>query len=96
MKSVVKCALMLLLFSSSLGFIVSCGPVPYCETSLVTLDETRLELVTYQEEAERTGGRAEKLEGDLEEVQDKISEVEEKPAELQKKIYELRKGSGRE
>jgi len=96
MKSVIKCALMLVLLSSSLGFIVSCGPVPYCETSLVTLDETRLELVTYEEEAERTGERVEKLEDDLQEVEGKISEIEDKPSELQKKIHELRKGSGRE
>ena len=96
MKSVIKGALTVLLFASSLVFIASCGPVPYCDTSLVTLDETRLELVTYEEESSRTGETVDKLEKDLSEVQDQISEIEDKPAELMKKIHELKKGSGRE
>jgi peptidoglycan hydrolase CwlO-like protein len=96
MKSLVKGALIMLLLASSLVFIVSCGPVPYCDTSLVTLDETRLELVTYEEESARTGENVEKLETDLGEVQEQIAEIESKPEELKKKIHELKKGSGRE
>jgi len=47
MKQIIKGLLLTVLISSSLVSIFSCGPAPYCETDLVTLDETRLDLVTY-------------------------------------------------
>ena len=40
------------------GFAAGCGPAPPCETSLVTLDEMRLDAETYEEEAAETGARA--------------------------------------
>ncbi|MCD6380264.1 hypothetical protein J7M07_07465 [bacterium] len=96
MKLIAKRFLFILLVSFSLVFVVSCGPVPYCSTDLVTLDETRLDAVTYEEEAAKTGKEVSKLEKDVKEVQLKISNIEGKPAELEKRIHELRKGSGLE
>jgi len=37
------------------GFSSGCGTAPPCETSLVTLDETRLDAETYEQEAAETG-----------------------------------------
>ena len=55
MKLIAKRFLFALLVSSSLAFIVSCGPVPYCKTDLVTLDETRLDVFTFEQDVAKTG-----------------------------------------
>jgi len=75
---------------------VGCGPAPPCETSLVVLDETRLDAETYEQEAAETGEKVADLEERLQAKQKDIEAIEDKPAELQKKVYELKKGSGRE
>jgi hypothetical protein len=85
-----------LIFSLSAGFSAGCGPAPPCETSLVTLDETRLDAETYEAEAAETGKRVEDLETRLAAKRGDIEAIEDKPAELEKKVYELKKGSGRE
>ncbi len=36
------------IFVAVAGFSSGCGPAPPCETSLVTLDETRLDAETYE------------------------------------------------
>ncbi|MBD3179985.1 MAG: hypothetical protein GF417_10515 [Candidatus Latescibacteria bacterium] len=82
--------ILVLLLSPSLVFTVSCGPKPYCDTSLVTLDETRLELQTNREEAQETDKQVEELKKELEEVQTRISRLEGKPKDLLKKIRELK------
>lgn len=78
------------------GFSAGCGPAPPCETSLVTLDETRLDMETYEEEAAETGARVSDLKARLSEKRKDIEAIKDKPAELEKKVYELKKGSGRE
>lgn len=75
---------------------VGCGPAPPCETSLVVLDETRLDAETYEQEAAETGEKVADLEERLQAKQKDIEAIEDKPAELHKKVYELKKGSGRE
>ncbi len=96
MKQIIKGLLLIILISSSLVSIFSCGPAPYCETDLVTLDETRLDLVTYEEDVAKTGKEVSKIGKDLEKIEQQISEIEGKPAKLEKRIHELKKGSGRE
>jgi peptidoglycan hydrolase CwlO-like protein len=96
MRAFARYLIIVLLLSSPLVLNLSCSPEPYCETSLVTLDETRLELQTNREEAEETSEQVKELKEDLEEVEQKISRIEGKPEELLKKINELKKGSGRE
>jgi septal ring factor EnvC (AmiA/AmiB activator) len=78
------------------GFSAGCGPAPPCETSLVTLDETRLDVETYEQEAAETGARVADLKARLEEKRREIDAIKDKPTELEKKVYELKKGSGRE
>jgi hypothetical protein len=85
-----------LIFGLSAGFSAGCGPAPPCDTSLVTLDETRLDAETYEQEAAETGARVEDLEARLAAKRADIEAIEDKPAELEKKVYELKKGSGRE
>ena len=80
----------------ALGSLVGCGPAPPCETSLVTLDEMRLDAETYEQEAAETAKRVAELEEQLAEKKKDIEEIEDKPAELQEKVHELKKGSGRE
>ncbi|MBN1884496.1 MAG: hypothetical protein JW876_03090 [Candidatus Krumholzibacteriota bacterium] len=77
-------------------FSGGCGPVPYCDTSLVTLDETRLDVENYEQEAAETAQRVAELEKQLAETRKNISDVESRPAELEEKVNELKKGSGRE
>lgn len=81
----------------SLGiFSGGCGPAPPCETSLIELDETRLDAETYEQEAAETGKRAADLKARVESKENEIEQIKDKPAELEKKVKELKKGSGRE
>jgi peptidoglycan hydrolase CwlO-like protein len=85
-----------LIFSLSAGFSAGCGPAPPCDTSLVTLDETRLDAETYEQEAAETGKRVDDLQSRLDSKRADIDAIKDKPDELEKKVYELKKGSGRE
>lgn len=96
MKIVSAGLLALLLLGLCCTLFMGCGPAPPCETSLVTLDETRLDAETYGEEAAETGQKVADLEQKLAEKNKDIKEIEDKPAELEKKVRELKKGSGRE
>jgi septal ring factor EnvC (AmiA/AmiB activator) len=78
------------------GFSAGCGPAPPCGTSLVTLDETRLDAETYEQEAAETGERVADLKARLASKRKDIDAIKDKPEELEKKVYELKKGSGRE
>jgi peptidoglycan hydrolase CwlO-like protein len=73
-----------------------CGEAPPCQTSLVTLDETRLDAETYEQEAAETAKNVADLEKKLSDKKKDIEQVQAKPAELKKKVHELKKGSGRE
>ena len=77
-------------------FVSGCGPAPPCNTSLITLDETRLDAETYEQEAAETGERVDDLSSSLEKKQAEIDEIEDDPARLEKRLHELKKGSGRE
>lgn len=83
-----------LLFSAA-GFL-GCGEAPPCDTSLITLDETRLDAETYEKEAAETAKRIAQLEDRLAKKKMEIKELEKKFPEMKKKVYELKKGSGRE
>jgi hypothetical protein len=85
-----------LIFGITAGFSAGCGPAPPCETSLVELDETRLDAETYEAEAAETGARVADLEKRLADKQAEIDAIKDKPEELEKKVHELKKGSGRE
>ncbi len=76
-------------------FSAGCGPAPPCETSLVRLDEMRLELDNYEEELAKTRAELKELEEKLSEKKEQIEEVDEEPGKLEKKVRELKKGSGR-
>jgi hypothetical protein len=84
------------LFFSFGGFWGGCGPAPPCETDLISLDETRLDAETYEQEAAETRATVEELDGKLTSKKKDISLIEDKPAELEKRVEELKKGSGRE
>lgn len=73
-----------------------CGEAPACHTSLVTLDETRLDAETYEQEAAETTKNIADLEKKITDKKSDIDQVKDKPAELKKKVNELKKGSGRE
>ena len=73
-----------------------CGTAPPCQTSLVKLDETRLDAETYEQEAAETTKNIADLEKKITDKKNDIDQVKDKPAELKKKVHELRKGSGRE
>lgn len=77
-------------------FSGGCGEAPPCQTNLVTLDETRLDAETYEQEATETGKNVGDLEKKLSQKKSDVEQVKEKPAELKKKVYEIKKGSGRE
>ena len=76
--------------------LIGCAEAPPCETSLITLDETRLDAETYEEEAAETGAKVAELEEKLTAKNRDIELIKDKPAELEKKVHELKKGSGRE
>ncbi len=88
--------LMMILLFAAVGSIVGCGPAPPCETSLVTLDETRLDAETYEQEAAETAKRVADLEEQLATKTKEVEEIKDKPAELEERVHELKKGSGRE
>ncbi len=96
MKSARGWLMLALIFSLVAGFSAGCGPAPPCETSLVILDETRLDAESYEQEAAETGERVEDLETRLASKRGQIDAIKDKPEELEKKVYELKKGSGRE
>ncbi len=73
-----------------------CGESKVCKTSLVTLDETRLDAETYEQEAAETSKNISDLEKKLADTKSNISQVKDKPAELKKQADILKKGSGRE
>jgi septal ring factor EnvC (AmiA/AmiB activator) len=73
-----------------------CGKAPPCHTSLVTLDETRLDAETYEQEAAETAKNVADLESKLIQKKSEIEQVKDKPADLKRKVHDLKKGSGRE
>ena len=73
-----------------------CGGAQPCTTSLVKLDETRLDVETYEQEAAETAKNAAELEKKLAQKKNDIEQVKAKPEELRKKVNDLKKGSGRE
>jgi septal ring factor EnvC (AmiA/AmiB activator) len=73
-----------------------CSKAPVCQTSLVTLDETRLDAETYEQEAAETAKNVADLEKKLADKKDEITQVKDKPAELKRTVDEMKKGSGRE
>ncbi|MCK4235564.1 MAG: hypothetical protein KAX38_00495 [Candidatus Krumholzibacteria bacterium] len=89
---------LLILFILALigGFVGGCGEAPPCETSLITLDENRLDAETYEQEAAETAKKVADLEEKLAKKQKAIALIKDKPAELEKKVIEKKKGSGRE
>ncbi len=96
MKSARGWLMLTIIFSLVAGISAGCGPAPPCETSLVTLDETRLDAESYEKEAAETGEKVDDLETRLAAKRGEIDAIKEKPEELEKKVYELKKGSGRE
>jgi hypothetical protein len=77
-------------------FAGGCGPVKPCETSLVTLDETRLDAETYEGEAAETAKKVAELEQKLTTKKGEIKAIEHKPEELGRKVRDMKKGSGKE
>lgn len=96
MKSRGMGACIMFLFLAVAFLSGGCGGAPPCGTSLVTLDETRLDAETYEQEAAETGRNAAELEKKLNDKKKDIAEVKDKPAELRKKVNDRLKGSGRE
>jgi hypothetical protein len=96
MKTVSAGIVMLLLLGICCTLFVGCKPAPPCETSLVTLDETRLDAETYEQEAAETAEKVAELESKLGKKNGEIEAIKDKPAELEKKVREMKKGSGRE
>jgi peptidoglycan hydrolase CwlO-like protein len=95
MKLLATRVLMLCMLGFLTCIIGGCGTYPPCETSLVTLDETRLDAETYEQEVAETDGKVADLESQLTAKQKQIEELKDKPAELQEKVDVLKKGSGR-
>jgi septal ring factor EnvC (AmiA/AmiB activator) len=73
-----------------------CGKAQVCQTSLVTLDETRLDAETYEQEAAETAKSVADLEKKLNQKKSEIEQVKDKPVYLKQKVSDLKKGSGRE
>ncbi len=96
MKLAGKGLILLFLLGLSGAIVSGCGPALPCNTSLITLDETRLDAETYEQEAAETGQRVDDLSSSLNKKQAEIDKVKEDPARLEKKLHELKKGSGRE
>ena len=88
--------LLMFLLVLALGSMVGCGPAPQCTTSLISLDETRLDAETYEQEAAETAERVADLEEKLTTKSKEVDEIKDKPAKLEEKVHELKKGSGRE
>jgi hypothetical protein len=96
MKSARGWLMLTIIFGLVAGFSAGCGPAPPCDTSLVTLDETRLDAETYEQEAAETGAKVADLNKRLADKRADVDAIDDKPAELEKKVHELKKGSGRE
>ncbi len=96
MKSARGWLMLTLIFGLIAGFSAGCGPAPPCDTSLVTLDETRLDAEAYEQEAAETGAKVADLNARLANKRADIDAISDKPAELEKKVHEMKKGSGRE
>jgi septal ring factor EnvC (AmiA/AmiB activator) len=76
--------------------IGGCGGTPPCKTSLVTLDETRLDAETYEQEQAETAKNINDLEQRLSTKKKEVDSVKDKPDELRKQVEDLKKGSGRQ
>ncbi|MBN2070949.1 MAG: hypothetical protein JW814_05780 [Candidatus Krumholzibacteriota bacterium] len=96
MKLTGKVSIILLLLVLAAGTNFSCKPAPPCGTSLVTLDETRLDAQTFEKEEAETGKSVDELQGKLTAKEQEITKIKDDPARLQKKLHELKKGSGRD
>lgn len=96
MKNFAKVYILLVLFVIAVGPNFGCKPAPPCETSLVTLDETRLDAETFEKEAAETDNSVEDLEAKLAKKLHEVDEIKDDPEKLAKKLHELKKGSGRE
>ncbi|MCK4351592.1 MAG: hypothetical protein KAX13_12070 [Candidatus Krumholzibacteria bacterium] len=88
--------LMMFMLGLAVSSFVGCGPAPPCETSLITLDETRLDAETYEQEAAETAKKVAELNEQLASKQKEVAEIKDEPEELAEKVHELKKGSGRE
>jgi septal ring factor EnvC (AmiA/AmiB activator) len=88
-------AIAFLLFAAAL-ISGGCGEAPVCKTSLVSLDETRLDAETYEQEAAETQKNIADLEKKLADTKNNIATVKDKPAELRRQADVLKKGSGRQ
>jgi septal ring factor EnvC (AmiA/AmiB activator) len=88
-------AIIFLLFTAAF-LSGGCGEAPPCKTSLVSLDETRLDAETYEQEAAETAKNVADLESKLADKKKEVDAIKDKPAELKKRVYEMKKGSGRE
>lgn len=89
-------SVLIALLSAAVLISMGCSKKQQCTTSLVTLDETRLDAETYEQEAAETARNAADLEQRLTQKKNEIAAIKDKPAELRKKVEELKKGSGRE
>ncbi len=96
MKLAGRGLVILLLFGSLAWVFNGCGPARPCTTSLITLDETRLDAKTYEQEAAETGEKVADLNSRLSSKMGEVDAIKEEPAKLEKKLHELKKGSGRE
>ena len=96
MKNVGKAYILLVLLVIAVGSNFGCKPAPPCETSLVTLDETRLDAETFEKEAAETGKSVDDLETKLTKKVQEVEAIKDDPERLEKKLYELKKGSGKE
>lgn len=96
MKIVGKAYILLVLLVIAVGSNYGCKPAPPCETSLVTLDETRLDAETFEKEAAETGKSVDGLEAKLTKKVQEVEAIKDDPEKLEKKLHELKKGSGRD
>ena len=96
MKLAGKGLIFVFLLGLLVGYNGGCGPAQPCNTSLITLDETRLDAETYEQEAAETGKRVADLEERLAKKNKEVELIKDKPGELEKKVKELKRGSGRE
>ena len=88
--------LMMFMLGLTVSSFVGCGPAPPCETSLIPLDETRLDAETYEQEEAETAKKVAELNEQLASKRKEVAEIEDEPEKLAEKVHELKKGSGRE
>ncbi len=96
MKIAGRGLILLFLLGLPLGFSNGCKPAPPCLTSLISLDETRLDAEIYEREAQETGRKVDDLESRSTKKEEEIDKLKDQPARLEKRLHELKKGSGRE